>query len=381
MSSAEQYVVCEVKTESGLRRFVEFPYQLYADDPMWVAPIKAHEMKLLRPSDNPSFSFCDVRMWMVRNTSGQCVGRIATIINRVWQQKTGLDYGRFSRFDCIDSQEVANMLLETAEEYLRSRDVEVVHGPLGFSNLDHQGILVEGFEWMPSVGSDYSKEYYHRLIENYGYEKEKDWVEFRLAFPEQLPEKSRRVAEAIAERYKLKCKSFETKEQLEKDATKIFYLFNEAFSSLFGTYRFDHSVMQFYIKRFLPVLVPRYVKTVEREDGSLAGFIIALPSMSEALRKANGRLFPFGWWHVRKAMKHPQEIDLLLTGVVPELQKMGVSSLLMNALWKTAHEDGVKFVETTGILEDNKVAIQMWKEFDYIQHKRKRCYVKRLTEL
>lgn len=380
MNDSNHYNILEVQTEADLRRFVEFPFRLYSDDAMWVPPMKNEEMGMLRPSDNPSFSFCDIHMWMVQDADGVCVGRIATIINRVWQQKTGLNYGRISRFDVIDSQEVANLLLSTAEDYLRGRGVEAVHGPLGFSNLDHQGILVEGFEWMPSIGSEYSKEYYHRLIENYGYTKEKDWIEFRLTFPKQLPEKSLRVAEAIESRYRLRCKSFESKAELQKAAPVIFDLFNDAFSSLFGTYRFDRSIMQFYIKKYMPVLVPRYVKVVEREDGSLAGFIIAMPSLSRAMQKAKGSLWPLGWWHVMKALKHPTEVDLLLTGVAPELQKMGVASLLMNALWKTAHEDGVEFVETTGMLEDNKVAIQMWKTFEYIQHKRKRCYIKHLTD-
>lgn len=348
---------------------------------MWVPPMRDDEMAMLRPSSNPSFSYCDVHLWVVRDSKERCVGRVGTIIHRMWQQKTGLNYGRITRFDCIDSQDVADMLLSTAEDYLLSRGIEAVHGPLGFSNLDHQGVLVEGFDYLPSVGSEYSKEYYHKLIEHRGYVKEQDWVEFRITFPDALPDKSLRVAEALKERYGLRCLSFATKKELREAAPHIFHLFNDAFSHLFGAFRFDYSVMQFYIKKYMPVLEPRYVKIVVDKSDAMVGFIIALPSLSEALRKAKGKLWPMGWWHIMKALRHPQEIDLLLTGVKPELQKMGVASLLMNELWQTAKADGVRYVETTGMLEDNKVAVQMWKSFDYIQHKRKRCYIRRLDEI
>ncbi|MCQ2204084.1 MAG: GNAT family N-acetyltransferase [Bacteroidales bacterium] len=367
--------IVEVTDEKLLKKFVMLPFSIYRNDPFWVAPMIDDELKLLRPSDNPAFEFCDVRLWLAFD-GGKCVGRVGTIINRLWQEKTGLKHGRLTRFDSIDDIDVAKRLLATAEDYLRGKGIEAIHGPLGFTNLDHQGVLVEGFEYLPSVGSEYSKEYYHRLLEECGYEKQQDWLEFRITFPESLPEKTFRVAEAISKRYGLRVNSFTSSKQLREKAPQIFSLFNEAFASLFGTFAFTERLKEFYIEKYMPILVPRYVKTVTDNKGEMAGFIIALPSLSRALKRANGRLLPLGWWYVMKALKHPEEIDLLLTGVRPELQKLGVASLLMNELWKTASEDGVRFVETTGMHEDNKVAIQMWKSFDHIQHKRKRCYIK-----
>lgn len=375
--SQSRIEIREVIGEKELKEFVGLPYSIYEGDKYWVAPMIADEMSALRAETNPAFEFCDVKLWIAEKR-GKVVGRIGTIINKEWQKKTGKKYGRITRFDSIDDQEVADILLSTAEKYLKSKGMEYVHGPLGFSNLDHQGVLVEGFEYMPSIGSEYSKEYYHKLIENCGYEKEVDWVEYRITFPEKMPEKSLRVAEEIKERFGLRVREIKGKEELKELAPKIFALFNEAFVNLFGTYKLNEKMTAYYISKYMPVLETRYIKTVETIEGKLAGFIIAMPSLSSAMKKARGKLWPTGWWHIMRALKKPREIDLLLTGVKPELQRLGVAAILQNELWETAERDGVRHVETTGMLEENKVAIQMWKSYENIQHKRKRCYKKRL---
>ncbi len=226
------------------------------------------------------------------------------------------------------------------------------------------------------MGSDYHFAYYHPIYQQLGFQKEIDWLEFRITFPAELPEKSFKVAEMLKTRYGLRIVNFENKKELEPYKTKVFELFNKAFSELFGTYPLPDKLSKFYIRKYFPILNPRYVKVVLDKNEEMVGFIIGLPSLSEAMQKAKGKLLPFGWWHLQKALSKPKEMDLLLTGVKPELQKLGVSALLMNEIWLAANKDGVKFVETTGMLENNSVAIQMWKSFDYIQHKRKRCFRK-----
>lgn len=269
--------------------------------------------------------------------------------------------------------------METVENWFRSEGMIEVQGPLGFSNLDHQGCLIEGHDWLPSVASDYHMDYYLEHFEALGYEKEIDWLEFRITFPEALPEKSFKVADMLIKRYGLKPINFTSSKEIEPYKAKVFELFNKAFSELFGTFKLPPKLIEFYINKYFPILNPKYVKIILDKEDEMAGFLIALPSLSKAMQKAKGKLFPLGWWYIMQALKKPAEMDLMLTGVKPELQKMGVAALLMNDLWKTAQADGVKHVETTGMLENNNVAIQMWKSFDHIQHKRKRCFKKTLN--
>ena len=368
-------VIKEVSTRKELNDFVNLPYRLYKSEKFWVPPLKIEERNVLIPEKNPAFEFCKVKLW-VAYRNGECIGRIGGIIIPAWIEKTGEKIGRFTRPEFINDLEVASALFSQVELWIRSQGMDGMHGPMGFSNLDHQGLLIEGQEWLPSVGSDYHFAYYQAIYQQLGFEKEIDWLEFRITFPKVLPEKSFKVAEMLKTRYGLRVVNFSTKKELDPYKDKVFELFNKAFSGLFGTYPLPEKLTQFYIQKYFPILNPRYVKIVLDKDDEMIGFIIGLPSLSEAMQKANGKLLPFGWWHLQKALSKPKEMDLLLTGVKPELQKLGVAALLMNEIWLAANNDGIKFVETTGMLENNSVALQMWKSFDHIQHKRKRCFRK-----
>ena len=368
----------EVNNRKTLKDFVELPYNLYKGNKYWVPSIKSGEKDLLLPEKNPAFNFSDVKFW-VAYKNGDCVGRIGAIVNKLWIEKEGKKKGRITRVEFIDDPDVTSSLFQTAEEWLRSKGMVSVHGPLGFSNLDHQGVLVEGHDWLPSVFSDYHHAYYRKHFEAQGYKKEVDWLEFRITFPEKLPEKSIKVANMIIKRYGLKIILFERKKDLDPYKKKIMDLFNDAFAELFGTYPFTPEMKQFYIDKYFPILNPKFVKVILGKNDEIYGFILAMPSLSKAMQKAGGKILPFGWWHIMQALKYPQEMDLVLTGVKPEYQKLGIAALLTNELWKTANEAGIQFVETTGMLENNHVAIQMWKSYEHIQHKRKRCYMKELN--
>ena len=369
--------IVEVKDKKTRTDFVNLPYRLYKNNKYWVPPIKADEKKSLLPEKNPAFKFSKAKFWLAYKKD-KCVGRIGALIIKPWIEKNGKNYGRFTRPEFIDDTEVSEKLLSTAENWLRQQGMEKMHGPLGFSNLDHQGVLIEGHEWLPSIGSDYHHAYYQKHLETYGLKKEIDWIEFRITMPEQLPEKSVKVGNMILKRYNLKVVTFNTKKELADFTHNIFNLFNDAFSDLFGTYSFNEEMKQYYIDKYFPVLSPQYVKVILDKNDKIAAFIIALPSLSKAMQKAGGKIFPFGWWHIMQGFKNPKEMDLLLTGVRPKFQKLGLAAILTNKIWETGKNDGVKFVETTGMLENNHVAIQMWKSFEHIQHKRKRCYIKDL---
>jgi GNAT superfamily N-acetyltransferase len=368
-------VIKEVLTKKELNDFVYLPYQLYKNEKNWVPPLLADEKSALLPEKNPAYDFCKVKLW-VAYRDGICVGRIGGIIIPQWIEKNDEKMGRFTRPEFINDLSVAKALFEKVEEWIKSEGMVGMLGPLGFSNLDHQGLLIEGQDWLPSIASDYHFAYYHEIYQQLGFAKEVDWLEFRITFPTELPEKSFKVADLLKTRYGLRPLSFTSKKELEPYKEKIFNLFNKAFSELFGTYPLPEKLTKYYINKYFPILNPRYVKIVVDSDNEMVGFIIGLPSLSVAMKKAKGKILPFGWWHLKKALSHPTEMDLMLTGVKPELQKLGVSALLMNEIWKSANSDGVRYVETTGMLENNNVAIQMWKMFEHIQHKRKRCFRK-----
>jgi len=276
----------------------------------------------------------------------------------------------------IDDPAVSKQLFTVAENWLKEKGMIGAMGPLGFSNLDHAGVLIEGHEWLPSIASDYHFAYYQNHFENSSYLKEIDWLEFRISLPEETPAKASRLADLIQKRHHLNILNFTTKKELEPYKEKIFNVFNDAFADLFGTFKLPKKLIRFYVSKYFPILNPRYVKIITSQEDQLMGFIIAIPSLSKAMQKAKGKLFPFGWWHIKKSLENPCEMDLMLTGVDYKSQKLGFVSILMNELLKTSNADGLRFAETTGMLENNYVAIQLWKSFDHVQHKRKRCYRK-----
>ena len=278
-------VIKEVLNNKELNDFVKLPYLLYKSEKNWVPPLISDERNVLIPGKNPAFEFCKVKLWVAYRNK-QCVGRIGGIIIPAWIEKTGEKIGRFTRPEFVNDLEVAKSLFSKVEEWLLSEGMDGMHGPMGFSNLDHQGLLIEGQDWLPSIGSDYHFAYYHQIFQQLGFEKEIDWLEFRITFPEKLPEKSFKVAEMLRTRYELRIVNFTSKKELEPYKNQVFDLFNKAFSELFGTYPLPEKLKQFYIQKYFPILNPRYVKVVLDKKNDMVGFIIGLPSLSKAMQKA-----------------------------------------------------------------------------------------------
>ena len=237
-------VLKEVNDPKTLNDFVNLPYILYKNNDYWVPPMKKDEKKALVAATNPAFEFCDAAFW-VAYKNNKCVGRIGAIVNKLWIEKNDQKVGRFTRPEFIDDEEVSALLLSTAEKWLKEKGMETVQGPLGFSNLDHQGLLIEGHEWLPSVASDYHFEYYKKHYDKLGYDKEIGWIEFRLTFPEALPEKAFKVADMLKNRYGLKSINFTSKAEIEPYRQKVFDLFNEAFQNLFGTFKLPQKMIDF----------------------------------------------------------------------------------------------------------------------------------------
>jgi GNAT superfamily N-acetyltransferase len=366
--------VKEVTNTKESKDFVNVQFDIYKNNKYWVPPLKKDEAKALQPEFNPAFRFCDAKFW-VAYRNGQRVGRIGGIINKRYNEKTNSKIGRFTRTEFVDDPAVSKALIETAENWLKDQGMNEVQGPLGFTNLDHQGMLVEGFDHLPSAASEYHHDYYKEHLVNLGYEKEIDWVEFRL-FLEGMPEKAKRGAQIVKKRSNLSVKSFTKSSELQAYGPQLFEILNASFKDLFSVVHLDSEMIKYYIDRYLMLLNPEFVKLVFNEEEELIAFIVGLPSLSEALQKAKGSLFPLGWYHLNKALKNPKVIDLMLTGILPKYQAKGVTAVLFYELHEVMEKYGITEMETTGIFETNQKVIQNWKNYENIQHKRKRCWKK-----
>ncbi|GAB4318121.1 MAG: hypothetical protein Kow00127_10080 [Bacteroidales bacterium] len=367
----------EVIDQADVEQFISFPFELYKSDPNWVPPLKSDERVQLDKEKNPAYREVEARFWIVTE-NGRCVGRIGAIIHPGYNRKTGKDYGRITRMEFIDHPEVCSMLFDAAEEWIASKGMKWVHGPLGFNNLDNQGLLIEGFEYEPSIASVYHKPYYRKHWEAHGYEKENDWIEFRLTLGEHAVKKASRGASLVCKRYGFEVHHFSSRNELKPLARDVFRILNESFSHLPYVSSFDDVMIDFAVEKYFKALDPRFVKTITK-DNRLIAFIVGMPSMTRAMQKARGRLFPFGIYHVYKALKHPQVIDLLLTGVHPEYHSSGAAVVLFAALQEEMMKHGIDQMETTGIFETNHNVISNWKNYQHIQHKRRRCFVKQIA--
>ncbi len=364
----------EVKTEADAKAFVRLPFNLYQGNAFWVPPMKADEQKMLFSKTNPAFNFCEAKFWLAYRNGG-CVGRIGGIINTLYNEKTGDAMARFSRLELLNDPEVATLLLHTAEEWAKEKGMKGVHGPLGFINLDNQGVLVEGFDRLASIGSVYHLPYYQQLLEQNGYEKEIDWLEFRLTVAGAAVDKAERGSQLIKKRYEMEVMHFKRIEDLMPHADTIFEILNDSFVDLPYVTALPREMMHFYKEKFLKFLNPEFVKLVKMK-GEIIGFVIGIPSLSEAMQKAGGSLFPFGFLHILSDRKGKEVLDQMLTGVRKEHMATGAGVVLMAELQKQMLAKGMRYIETTGIFETNQNAIANWKNYEHIQHKRKRVYHK-----
>jgi len=368
--------IIEVKSSAQIKAFAKFPFSLYKGNTYWVPPIIKDEIKSLDPKENPAMEYCDSRFWLAKE-KGKYVGRIGAIINRAYNEKTGEKLGRFSRLEFVDNQDVFSALMDTAAKWLKEKGMEKIHGPLGFSNLDTQGMLIEGFDHLQSVASVYHLPYYKKYMDDYGFEKEIDWVEFRLTLGEKATNKANRGSALIKRRYGFEVMKFEKSEELRPHVKDVFNILNDAFAKLPYVTPFNDRMIELYAERYFKVINPKYVRMVTK-DKEIIGFIIAVPSLSEAMQKANGKLFPFGFVHILNAMKNPKVMDFFLTGVKPEYDNAGVAVILFAEIQNEMMQAGIDQMETTGIIETNHNVISNWKNYEHIQHKRRRCFVKNL---
>jgi len=367
--------VVEVKTKKQLKKFIEFPYQLYANDPYWIPPLRSDEMNTLRWDKNPAFSYCKARYWLVYKDN-KIAGRIAGIINYRAMEKWGHNYARFGWLDFIDDAEVARCLLKLVEDWARQEGLSGIQGPMGFCDLDREGMLVEGFNQKGTFTTIYNYPYYPKYMEMFGYSKDVDWFEYKLSVPDKLDDNIVRVAEAVEKRNHLRTISFNKPKEVLPYARAIFDMINEAYKNLYNVVPLSDEQVEFYTKQYFSVVNPDYVKIVLDKDDRLAAFGIGFPSLAEALQKTKGKLFPLGFVRLLKAMKVNNSVDLILVAVRPDLQGKGVNALLMKAMAEACWKNGVKIAHCNPQLESNIKVRSQWKYFPGQQNKKRRCYIK-----
>jgi hypothetical protein len=365
--------VTPVQSKSDYREFVKLPFEIYHGNKNWVPPILKDELKSLNPRENPAMEYCESCFWLAKK-AGKTVGRIGAIINTKYNSKVGESLGRFSRLEYFEDENVFKALMDTAKGWLKEKGMIKLHGPLGFSNLDAQGLLIEGYGHLASVGSVYHLEYYKKHIENYGFKKENDWLEFRLTLGDRALEKGIRGSEIVKKRYGFESVSFRKNKDILPYVKDIFDILNKAYSKLPYVNSFDEKTVKIYTDKYFKLINPKFVKIVKKED-KLVGFLVAVPNLSEAMIKANGKLFPFGFLHLVRAMKRPSVLDLLLAGVLPELDHAGIPVLMFADIHEIMRKEGIKYIETTGVFETNHNVINNYNNYNSIQHKRRRCFV------
>jgi len=365
--------------KSELKKYVQFGIDLYKGNDCYVPPLVFDEIDTLRPDKNPAFDFCHAQSFMAYRDN-KPVGRITAIINDVVNQRTGEKTMRFGWVDFIDDKEVADALFKAAEDWGRNQGMTSIVGPMGFSDMDHEGMLIDGFNELGTMATIYNHAYYPTHMERMGYVKDADWVEFRITIPDAVPDKYQRIAEIVRKKFNLRTVKFTSRKKL-KDAygQALFELINDAYDKLYGYSPLTQRQIDYYIGMYLGVLRLEDVSVIVDENDKLVGVGISMPSFSRALQKSGGKLFPFGWRHILKAMKGKSEgVDLMLIAIAKEYLGKGVNALLFTDLLPGYIRNGYKWAESNIELEDNQNVQKQWEYFDYRQHRRRRAFKKSL---
>ena len=369
-----------VKTRRELRRFVNFPEKLYHDNPYYIPPLVFDQMDTLDQEKGAAQEFCDSELYMAFK-DGEMVGRVAAIVNHKANEQWNHKEVRFGWYDFIEDPEVAKALMDKVYEFGRKHRMESVVGPLGFTDFDPEGMLVDGFDVMSTMPLIYNYPYYNDYLAEMGFEKEVDWIEYKVYIPKVMPERWPRLEKIIQERANVHLKPL-TRKIIKKQnyGEKIFRCINDCYKDLYNfTVLPDHMAKK-YLDFYLSVLDLKFVSMVENEKNELVAFGITMPSLNQALQKSRGRIFPFGWWYLLKSLylKREPGVELLLVGVHPDYQNSGVNSLVFMDMFRKYNEAGVEWAETNAILESNLTNQGQFRDFEHECKKRRRSYIKKL---
>lgn len=372
-------IIKEVTTKKELRNFVKFNITLYKDNPYHVPGLIDEEMITLSREKNPAFEIGEA-IYFLAYKDETIVGRIAGMINyksnETWNQKNA----RFGFVDFIDDVEVVDKLFEAVENWAKEKKMTHLHGPLGFTDMDHEGMLINGFDQLGTMATIYNFPYYPEHMERMKYIKDQDWYEFKIKVPEKIPEKHIRISEIVKKKYGLHILKFKRRKDIWPYAQKIFNTLNEAYAPLYGFAKLTPKQIDYYVNLYIPMIRLDLITLIVREDDdAVVGFGITLPSLSKALQKTKGRLFPFGFIYLLKALySKPKVVDFYLTGILPEYQNKGVNALLFSDLIPIYRNLGTMYAESNPELETNNAVQTQWDYFEREHHKTRRAFIKQL---
>ncbi len=372
--------ILDVQRPGDLEEWIRFPLAHYRGDARFVPPLLRDEREFFSRKKNPAFRIAEVRLLLAKR-EGRAVGRVCGVLHRPEAEKLGYRRGRFGWFESTEDPAVARALLAELEGWFRKSGCREMTGPHGFSDLDPEGLLVEGFEALPTIAGSYNKIYYPRLLEDFGLQKEADYLETRFRLPQETPALIRRMEERAlpaAREAGLQLVAGLTKKGIRQWAGQFWEVLEEAFAPLYGVTPLSAEQRRFYERKYFPFLDPRFVQLVADREGRLQGFFLGLPSLSRAFQKARGRLLPFGWYAILRAFRRFDTVDFYFAGVRPGVNPRKVLPLLVLGMWRNLRAAGVSFIETNRELETNTMIVGIWSRFEVINRRRTRIYRKNL---
>ena len=372
--------IVEVSSKQQYRAFFQFPFKLYRNCPQWVPPITKEEMDIFDPQKNAVFEHAMARLFLAKK-KGKVVGRIASMINWVEIEELKKTKVRFGWYDTIDDLEVSQKLIEAVSGVAIAEGMTYIEGPMGFSNMDKAGLLVDGFEHMNTMITWYHYPYQKTHLEKLGLKKQSEWIEFKIDIYDasEAPEKVKKFARVIKERYKLKTLEFKTTKDVEPYIDKMFELLNQTYNKLQSFVPIQQHQIEVYKKKYFPYIHPDFIKCVIDENDEMIGFTITMPSFTKALKRINGKMFPFGFYHLWRALRKNNRASFYLIGIQESYQNKGVTAIIFQDIQEMFNKRGVTEVETNPELEENQAIQALWKNYKHELHKRRRTYRKDIT--
>jgi ribosomal protein S18 acetylase RimI-like enzyme len=363
----------KVNSRKDLKKFVDFPFQLFKGNRFWCPPLKFDEINTLLKEKNPAFEYCEAEYWMAYQ-NGIPVGRIAGIINHNEITRWNVKLVRFGWIDFIDEPEVSRILIETVKDWGRTKGMTAIHGPLGFTDMDPEGMLIEGFDQISSLSAIYNFPYYKDHMEKLGFLKAVDWVQFEIKIPSEVPDKVERLTKIVLQKYDLHLLKPRKSRELRPYTRKMFLMYNKAFDDIYGFTALTEKQIDYYTKLYFGLLRPEFVSLLIDAQDEVVGFGITMPDLGIALQKAKGSLFPFGFIHLLRALRKNNIIHMYLIGVRPDYQGKGILALVYHELNKAYLKSGITLARTHPQLEENFKAVSIWKNYDARIYIRRRCW-------
>ncbi len=372
--------VVPISTKKELKKFVRFKNNLYNNHPYAIPTLEADELATLNPKKNPASEFCDMQCFLAYNDKNEIVGRICAIINHRANETWNKNEGRFGFFDFIEDIELTKALLDSSGQRLKERGKDAMHGPLGFTDMDEEGMLIEGFDQLGTMATLYNYPYYGEFMSKLGFTKDADWIELKITIPSTMPTRIEKFANIVAQKSNVRVIKFKKTSELIKSgwATKIFELINKEYSKLYGFTPMTQRQIDHYVKMYIPIVRLELICLIADSEDNLVGFGISFPSLSRALQKSKGRLFPFGWISMLRALKGKKSevVDLMLIAISEQYQNKGLTAIIMKESIEGMIKMGARYAESNVELESNETMQKQWETFERTQHKRRRAYIK-----